>query len=569
MPKLSNTVTRKFVDTLEVSDWEIETDGGWVDITHINKTIEYQVYRLTTTTGTIECADTHILFRENGEEVFVKDLLPGDTLKGQFASESVLDIEKTDKLENMFDLSVTGDHTFYAEGLLHHNTTCAAAYILWCMIFLREKTLAILANKAVQAREIMHRIRQAYEYLPAFLQHGVITWNKGGIELENGCRAFANATSPSAIRGQSIYLAYLDEFGFVENNIAEDFMTSVYPTLSSGKETKIIITSTPNGYNHFWKIWDDAEKKLNGFIPLRVNWWQTPGRDERWRLDMLATLGELKFKQEVEAAFQGSAMTLLSGSSLAKLNPEIPIKVFDDTYHGLKIYKEPVEKHSYVITVDVSRGRHLDYSAFIVFDVTQAPFTIAATYYNNEIPPMFYSAIIHKMAKNYKDAYTLIEINDVGAQVAETIYHEYEYENLFWTKGGAELGKSGADPYPGIRTTKKTKRIGCSNLKDLVDKDQLKINDISLISELSTFIQNTSGSYEADTGNHDDLTMCCVLFAWLVIQPWFKDLTNSDIQNTIYEKMVKQMEEDLAPFMFHSTGHDEEDENNSGFELLR
>lgn len=548
MYKLSNIVERKFVDTLRVSDWEIESETGWVDITHINKTIEYEVYQLTTTNCFIECADTHIVFTANNSEIFVKDLSPGDLIKGAEGIETVVSITKTDRKESMYDLSVTGNHTYYADGLLHHNTTTTAAFICWYILFNDEKTVAILANKAQTAREILQRVETAYEFLPKWMQSGVVEWNKGSVALENGSRVLASATSSSAIRGYSISLLYLDEFAHVENHVADEFFTSVFPTLSSGKETKILMSSTPNGYNMFYKFWTDAEKGINGFIHQRFDWWEHPERDQKWADEQKAVLGELKYTQEVGMEFLGSSKTLLTGETLRALayrNPDF--QHAKGEYKGLKIYEKPDVDRKYVMTVDVSRGRHLDSSAFGIFDVTEYPHKIVATYNNADIAPLMYSAICYNMAKKYNDAYILVEINDIGGQVAEEIYYTYEYGEMFWTKTGDVLGKQGADDYPGIRTTKKTKRIGCANLKDIIEKKQLIVDDWQMIQELATFVQSDSGNWEADEGFRDDSVAVLWLFAWLVMQPWFSDLTDKDIRSRMYSDKVREMEDELMP----------------------
>lgn len=425
-------------------------------------------------------------------------------------------------------------------------TVCVAAFYCWYVIFHDEKTVAILANKAAVAREILSRIQTMMSNLPKWLQQGVVTWNKGSIELENQSRILAGATSSTGFRGFSLSSLYLDEYAFVQNNVADEFFTSMFPTLSSGKNTKLIVSSTPNGYNHFFKIWSDAEKGTNGFHPVKCMWYEHPDRDQAWADAQKATLGDLKYTQEVECNFLGSSRTLLDGSTLARLAYESPEKVFSHgDYSGLSIYKKPEEGHSYVITVDTSRGRHMDYSAFSIFDVTSYPHRVVATYYNNTVAPLMYAGIVFMVAKQYNEAYALVEINDIGSQVAEELYNTYEYENMFWSKSGETLGDQGADPYPGVRTTKKTKRIGCANLKDIIEKNQLVVNDFKTISELSTFIQNNSGSYEADEGNHDDMVATLWLFAWLVTQPWFVELTDKSMRNKMYTDVVKQMENDL------------------------
>jgi len=447
-------------------------------------------------------------------------------------------------------------------------TTVSAAYFVWYVIFNDMKSVAIMANKQATADEIMDRVRLAYENLPKWMQQGVETWNRRSIVLDNGSKIFGAATSASGTRGKTVNLLYLDEFAFVDNNMAEAFFTAVYPTITAGKESKVFMTSTPNGFNHFYKFWNEAERGLNGFFHLRVHWYETPGRDQEWYETQKSVLGELKAAQELDAEFLGSSRQLLTAATMSRLTYSTPTREHtNDAYKGLKVYADPIKTNSYVMTVDVSRGRHLDASAFIVWDVSQYPFTIAATFNNNEVSPMMYTNIIQRIARIYNEAYILVEINDVGAQVANDLYFEFEYENQFWTKSGDQLGKKGADPYPGIRTTKKTKRIGCANLKDMIEKNQILINDYEFVTQLSTFVQSDSGSYEADDGFHDDMVMCGVLFAWLLTQPWFRDLSDEDVRLKMYEKSIAAIEDDLVPFGFMNDG--QYDEENVEFMTLR
>lgn len=473
----------------------------------------------------------------------------------------VVKFDLYDYQEDMIDTYHNNKKVIFLTSRQQGKTTVSAAYLLWFMIFNDNKTVAILANKQATADEILSRMRLAYEELPQWLQQGVRSWNKRSIELENGSKAFSSASSSSSIRGKSISILYLDEFAFIPNTQADDFFTAVYPTITAGKETKIFMTSTPNGYNHFHKFWVESHKKpgegWNGFTYLRVHWYQTPGRDQKWYDEQKAVLGELKAAQELDAEFLGSSMTLLNGSTLARLTHETPLKEYHDQFKGLKIYANPVKDRIYSMTVDVSRGRHLDYSAFIVFDITSFPHTMAATYRNNEISPLLYASVLQKIGVSYNNAYMLVEINDIGGQVADTLWNDLEFENMHWTKKGDQLGKTGADPYPGIRTTKKTKRIGCANLKDMIDNNQLLINDYTMIHELSTFVQSKQGSYEADEGFNDDIVTCGVMHAWMVSQIWFNDLTNSSLRLTLHRNHVQEMEEQLMLVGGFSDGVDE------------
>lgn len=429
-------------------------------------------------------------------------------------------------------------------------TTMVVGYILWYILFNQDKTVAILANKAATAREILSRIKIAYEALPLWIQQGVRTWNKGDIELENNSRIMATSTASSAIRGFSISLLYLDEFAFVPSNIAEEFFTSVYPTISSGTSSKILISSTPNGMNHYYKMWTEAEEGRNGFVTIEANWRQVPGRTEEWALEQRKVLGEEKYFQEMECEFQGSVGTLISGMVLKSLTFRNPTS--KTTIVGLTVHEEPIEKHKYVVVCDTSRGKGLDYSAFIVVDISKLPYKTVCVYKDNDISPIVYPSIIHKIGKYYNDAHVLVEINDNGQQVVQSLFDDYEYENILSTVNDSKKGViltwavGGRKGDRGIRTTKSVKRLGCSLLKNLIESRKLLVEDYSVITELSTFI-NKRNSYEADDGYHDDLVMCLVLFSWMTNQPFFADLCNVNIKERLYREQMSQIEDDMLP----------------------
>lgn len=439
-------------------------------------------------------------------------------------------------------------------------TTMTVGILLWYILFNEAKTVAVLANKAKTAREILNRLKIAYEELPMWIQQGVKVWNKGDIELENKSRVLADSTASSAIRGWAINFLYLDEFAFVPNNIAEEFFTSVYPTISSGTTSKILISSTPNGMNHFYKMWTEAVENRNGFTHIEANWRSVPGRTEEWAQKQMRALGEDKYMQEMECEFHGSTGTLISGRVLKTLAFVKP-QTFEGIV-GLCYYERPVKGRKYIITADTSRGKGLDYSAFVVFDVTDIPYRVVATYKDNDISPVLYPSIISKMAKWYNDAYVLVEINDNGQQVVDGLFDDYEYENILSTQvvkqrislGWAVGGRTGER---GIRTTKSVKRLGCSLMKTLVESYQLLFQDFNIISELSTFI-NKHNSYEADEGANDDLVMCLVLFAWMTNQPFFSDLCQTDIKEKLYREQMRQIDDELLPLPVLSTGIEED-----------
>lgn len=443
-------------------------------------------------------------------------------------------------------------------------TTTAMAIILHYILFNEYKTVALLANKAASALEILSRIQMAFEALPGWLQQGVVTWNKGSMELENGCKVIAAASSSSSIRGKSIAFLYIDETAFLNN--WEEFFASVYPTISSGKETKILLTSTPNSLNHFWKICKEAQEEVdekgrgkNGYVYIEVTWDKVPGRDEVWKEDTLASIGwnMEQFQQEFCGSFIGSASTLISGNKLKELSFSTPIHESE----GIRQYKPVVKDHAYALVVDVSRGKGLDYSTFSVIDVTKMPYEQVCTFRDNYIGPSDYASIIYRIGKLYNEASLLIEINDIGGQVADVLYLEYGYENMLFTENAGRTGKRisggfGKNIDRGIRTTKQVKSIGCSILKLLIEQNQLMLNDFETIQELARFSRKGS-SYEAESGSHDDMVMTLVLFAWLTNQAFFKDMTDINTLAKLREKTEEEIDDFLLPFGFYDDGREE------------
>ena len=438
-------------------------------------------------------------------------------------------------------------------------STTIIAYLLHYVLFNPSVNVAILANKAATARDLLGRLQLAYEHLPGWLQQGVMSWNKGSLELENGSKILASSTSASAVRGGSYNIIFLDEFAYVPSNVAEQFFSSVYPTISSGKTTKVMIVSTPHGMNMFYKLWSDAENERNSYIPIEVHWSEVPGRDDAWKAETIKNTSESQFNTEFECEFLGSIDTLISPTKLRVLAYKNPIQ----SNAGLELYDKPKEGHTYVLTADVSRGTSNDYSAFLVFDVTEMPYRIVAKFRDNEIKPMLFPAKIYEVARAYNQAFVLIEVNDIGEQVATAMQFDMEYDNLIMAsmrgRAGQVLGGgfSGGRAQLGVRTTKAVKRIGCSNLKQLIEDDKLIVEDLEIISELSTFIVKGS-SFEADDGCTDDLVACMFIFAWATDQTYFKELTDMDIRSTMMREQQDALEQDMAPFGFVVNGLEDE-----------
>jgi len=437
-------------------------------------------------------------------------------------------------------------------------STTVVSYLLHYAIFNDSVNIGILANKAKIAMDLLGRLQTAYENLPKWMQQGIIAWNKGSLELDNGSKILAASTSASAVRGMSFNILFLDEFAFVPNHVADDFFASVYPTISSGTQTKVIIVSTPRGMNHFYRMWHDAERGKNEYKPTDVHWSEVPGRDEEWKIQTIANTSEQQFKVEFECEFLGSVNTLINPAILRNLVYDNPIQ----KNAGLDIYENSIKDHNYMITVDVARGLGNDYSAFIVFDITQFPYKVVAKYRNNEIKPMLFPNIVHNVAKGYNNAFLLIEVNDIGDQVASIIQYDLEYENLLMAsmrgRAGQVVGQgfSGKKTQLGVRMTSAVKKLGCSNLKAMIEDNKLLTCDYEIISELTTFAQKHN-SFEAEEGCNDDLAMCLVIFAWLVAQDYFKEMTDNDIRKRMYEEQKNQIEQDMAPFGFVNDGLDD------------
>jgi hypothetical protein len=433
-------------------------------------------------------------------------------------------------------------------------TTTTVGYMLWSVLFQEEYNIAILANKGQLAQEILSRVQKAYEYLPLWLQQGIITWNKRNIELENGSKIYAYATSSAGVRGGTYNLIFLDEFAFVPKNMADEFFTSTYPVISSGKTSKVIIVSTPCGLNHFYKMWVDATEKRSLYTPIEVHWSQVPGRDEKWKEETIRNTSEEQFRQEFETEFIGSSATLITGAKLRSL------AFFDPPWQeeNLDIYEQPKTGRLYIATVDCSEGVGLDYHTINMIDVTEVPYRQVAKYRNNKLPLLFFPTVIYSLCKRYNEAYALIETNNVGQQVVDILHYDLEYEYVYkidhhHIKGQTISGGFKRASNFGIKTTKTVKKIGCANLKTLIESDKLKIQDFDTIAELNTFVR-IRDSYAAEEGNNDDIVMGLVLFAWLTAQSYFKDSTNIDIRKVLLEENNMLADEDLAPVGFIDDG---------------
>jgi hypothetical protein len=560
--RLSETVNRKFVASFNLENLEIWTDTGWQPVTQIHQTIPYTRWELKTPTKTLLCADTHIVFREDGSEVFVENLVNGDVIKTATGPEKVITVTKTNIEENMYDITVVSpDHRYYTNDILSHNTTTVGCYILWYILFNPDKSVAILANKASTAREILSRIQKAYEALPKFIQQGVKTWNKGSVELANGSKIIADATSGSAIRGRSISLLLIDEMAHIEPHIAEEFFTATYPTISSGAETKVILISTPKGLNLFYEIWMKSVKGQNEYKRIEVHWSEVPGRDEAWFQEQLRNTSEIQVAQEVLCQFLGSGGTLISGAKLSQLEAGSIEPIATKENGNMRIYERPKPGHTYAITCDCATGLGGDAQAMQVIDVTEFPFRQVAAFNDNKLYYMLFPMLIYNTARWYNDAFVLIEINDVGQSVSYILQVEIGYDNLIKVKPKGKQGQQISGGFQkmtqyGLKQTTATKRIGCNALKAMVETDKLLLVDFKTIEELKIFVESTD-SFAADEGAsnaHDDLSMALVCFGWLSDQQFFKDSVGNNIRQNL-ERQLREIEDiDFIPFGFITDG---------------
>jgi len=447
-------------------------------------------------------------------------------------------------------------------------TSIGSGCVLHFVLFNLDKKVAILANKGDMAKKILGDIKKSFEYLPKWLQQGVVEWNKTSVTFENGSKIIVAATTADAARGDSYAMIVLDEFAFIPENEADEFFSSVFPTISSGETTKMVVVSTPNGINQFYKMWTEAIEGRSGFVPLEINWWETPGRDDTWKQMMIKGFGggsdgARRFAQEFACEFHGSVNTLLSGPCLASLAHKTPIAT---TNEGLDIYEYPEKDHSYITVVDVASGNGGDYSAFVVINISVFPYRISCKYRSNELSPIIFPDVIYRTVTKYNNSWTLIELNQDGGQVANDLHDDYEYENLIYIvpsgrKGQvASLEGFGKKIQLGVKTSAATKRIGCSMLKSLVEDHKLVVEDFETISEFYTFVSKRK-SFEADIGKNDDLVMTLVLFGWLTAQPVFNELKSDNIKMQLLDQRLQKQEELMTPLGFYYNGSTDQEED--------
>lgn len=684
MYQLSNTVSRKFTAVVDLNEWEIDTPDGWVDMSCVMQTVSYDMWHIECSDGLwVDCADDHILIMQDGSERFAKDVREGEHIKSINGKSCVTLCEFTGKSEQMYDVQVESEsHHYFSNGLVSHNTTTVGAYLLWEAIFTKNLRIAVLANKGDTAREILSRMKSMFEDLPWFLKPGVVEWNKGSIEFSNGTKIVSAATSNSSIRGQSMNIIYLDELAFIQNDT--EFFASTYPVISAGETTKVIITSTPNGMNLFYKLWSESKSGKNSFVNLEFLWHHHPQRGEAWKLETLRNISQKQFDQEFNCVvgetlvtvrdtdtgevrnisieelyhlvlkdatyeiltengfkpfsgvrrskasslcrvlfdngvvikstldhrfklesgefafakslkpgsrvsprgavvsiklidsvsefvydlvdvqgghhyltnsvtshncvFMGSSDTLISGHKLQQLTFVDPIEFTED----LMIYEKPLEGHTYAITVDVGEGIGKDFSIISVFDITSSPYKHIAVFRNNVMPPLMLSTPVYNLAKQYNDAYVIVESNSVGKITADALYYDFEYENML-TGSVKDSENVVGSSHIGVRTTRKTKAIGCSSMKTMIESDTLMLYDFNTVSELTSFIKK-GNSFEAESNKTDDIVMTLVIFSWFAAQPYFEDVTNVNMRDTIKANFARLEDQNHTVFGFYDDG---------------
>jgi hypothetical protein len=433
------------------------------------------------------------------------------------------------------------------------------AFLLHTILFNESYNIAILAHKGSAANGLLARLKLAYENLPSWLQSGIIEWNKTSIELENGSKIAAFATSADGLRSGSYDMILMDEMAFVPSNIVDAFFESTYPVITAGDETKIIIVSTPKGMNTFYTMWVKATTGKSDYFPIEYHWYDVPWRTENWKEQTIRNTSQEQWDQEFGCEFLGSSNTLISAAKLQQLmsTMEEPIR----TSEKIRYFEMPKPKNTYVIVVDVSEGLGLDYSTFSVIDVTQIPYKVVATFRDNTTKPILLPTIVVSEAKKYNDAFVLVEINSIGLQVSDIIHYDLAYENLIKIQIKGKQGQQWTPGFAkrmafGVKTSTQTKQIGCTNLKALVESDKLIIKDELIIKELTTFTADKR-TYKAEEGTNDDLVMTLVNFSWLMAQKFFRESVSNDIRQVLQQEQLNVMDQDLVPFGVIDNGIDD------------
>ena len=526
----------EIVKEYKTNDYEIWTDEGWKNFDGVGETIPYEVWTVKTQNGLkLKCADKHIVFKRGMVETYVEDLKIGDRIHVESGLDKIISLKKSNRKEVMYDcLNVQDVQRFYTNGILSHNTQTTAAYIVYYIIFNQHKTVSICANKEATSKEIFQRVRKMFEKLPNWLKPGVIEWNKKSVELDNGCSVFVGSTSSSSISGKSVNFLYIDEVALISKKMAEDFFDSVLPVVAADPNAKIVQSSTPKKLNHFYRSWQDAVNGRSGYKHLKVEWWDVPGRDEAFKEKIVKEKGLDHWLQEYATEFLGAGGTLISGRTLKELVQLPPIETLHDKKY--RVYENPINNRKYMVFVDVGEGIEKDDSTCQVIDITELPYNQVAVYQDNTIKPKLFNGIIEKIAKQYNNAIVVIETNSCGQEVANNLNYVSEYENIFY------------DEDFGMKTTKLTKRLGCSEFKSMIETKKLIIHDSNTIEQISNFSDNGRGSFGSEDG--DDLVMPLINFAYWINKKEYTDnwLDEDDIQDKINKELKEELEEFFTIF---------------------
>ena len=546
-----------FEEERETDEWEVLTPDGWKAFLGVGKTPPLQVQELKTKKGkSLRCAANHRIKKPNGTTQFSSELFPGELIETDESGDSVESTKAHVHSEHMYDLLDVDGSIYFTNGIASHNSTTMGVLCLWMTLFNSNFKIAFLANKDDVAKEQLRRIKRMLEEIPMWAQQGVVEYNKHTIAFENGSSITVAATSSTAIRGFTFNMVILDEFAHVPFNVQQEFVTSVYPTITSGKTTRIAMTSTPCGMEAFHKTWQNAVKGDNEYKAYKVKWDDIPGRGEEFKRETIANIGLRAWRQEYACEFLGSDDTLIDPNTLINLVHKRPL----DERGKHRIYEQPVDGHSYVALIDTAEGLNKDHSTIQMIDVTEFPYRQVAVFQDNTISPALFPSVIVSMCVKYNHARVLVETNGPGGQVtilmqqdeigAGLLMYTALRKNMQVLSGGFGAGAS----HPGLRMTQSTKRLGCSGMKSIIETHRIIINDYETIQELSTFVEQTNGSFSAREGHNDDLVMGLVLLGWLCFQPTFKDETNTDFIDKMRKELTDAQEEEYFPFGMISSG---------------
>ena len=543
----------KFIEEIAVDDVLTYGTNGLVPVKYSRKTVEYEKYKISFNNSSIECADKHI-FVVDGKELYAKDLKPNDLLQHKSGKYVVVEsVKRTGVVQNMYDLEIDStDHTYYTNDVLSHNSvTVAAGFLLHQIIFGEGIQCAIVANKKSLAAEMLGRLKFAFECLPLWLKPGVKVWNKGKIELDNNCFVMAESSAADSLRGNSLNLVIIDEAGFIDN--FEDFWISTLPTMSSGQTSKIIVISTPNGDNLYKKIYTEAVNGENGFLPLSFKWDVVPERTPEWREQEIKRIGLPKFQQEYECSFSATENTLVSLAVIDAMNPQVPVETRSN--ERLRIFKQPVEGHTYVIAFDGARGILQDYCVAQVIDITEEKYEQVAVYRSNDVKPIYMANVLYELGHTYNHAYIIAELNK-SADILNDLFYNLEYENLLRIGKDKKTGRQilGGSATLGLLQSTTTKIKGCLNLKMMIEGKKLEIYDSVTMNELRTFVKDGE-SYSADANKKDDCVMSLVIFAWMVTQGYYVNHIVEKASSNIFDQAELY---DILPFGIIINGNEDD-----------